>query len=110
MIEIKCDEYFNEVKKMAKRLGKLEQFESQLEYLNSYANHDDSENTKCIIFKDFAPLSFEFLMMKKQEDGSYKNWFNGGLIFHGQVDNFGSGSFPTLSVCVDPTDGWSIHT
>ena len=35
---------------------------------------------------------------------------NGGLIFHGKHDAFGSGSAPTFAVTLEPTDGWSIHT
>lgn len=37
-------------------------------------------------------------------------WFNGGLIFHGDHDGGGDGGMPTLSVCLQPTDGWAIHT
>lgn len=36
--------------------------------------------------------------------------YNGGLIFHGKRDGYGSGSAPTFSVCINPTDGYSIHT
>ena len=34
----------------------------------------------------------------------------GGLIFHGQHDGGGDGGMPTLSVCLTPQDGWSLHT
>lgn len=37
-------------------------------------------------------------------------WFNGGLLYHGNHDGFGSGEAPTLAVTLNPTDGWSIHT
>lgn len=36
--------------------------------------------------------------------------YNGGIIFHGSHDGYGSGSAPTFSVCINPTDGYSIHT
>ena len=49
-------------------------------------------------------------MQRKQPDGSYKYWFEGGLIYHGPHDGYGSGQNPTLSVCVNPTDDWAIHT
>jgi hypothetical protein len=35
---------------------------------------------------------------------------NGGLIYHGKHDNGGDGGSPTFSVCLEPTNGWSIHT
>lgn len=38
------------------------------------------------------------------------HWFNGGLLYHGNHDGFGSGEAPTLAVTLNPTDGWSIHT
>lgn len=40
----------------------------------------------------------------------YQHWFNGGLIFHGSHDGYGSGSAPSFSCTLTPTDGWSIHT
>ena len=40
----------------------------------------------------------------------YKYWMNGGLIYHGKHDGFGSGNAPTFSVCLTPTNGWSVHT
>jgi hypothetical protein len=36
--------------------------------------------------------------------------FHGGLLFHGEVDGYGSGSAPTYAVTLDRCDGWSIHT
>lgn len=55
---------------------------------------------------DFSPLSFTWGIIR--EDGSCP--FNGGLIFHGPHDGFGSGEAPTFSVCLTPEHGWSIHT
>jgi hypothetical protein len=37
-------------------------------------------------------------------------WFNGGLLYHGAIDGFGSGAAPVFAVTLTPTDGWSIHT
>ena len=110
MLKIFCDEYLKEVRSIADKIGKRDNLEAKLEYLLRYACHENPDDTRCMLYKDFAPLSFEFVMQKRQEDGSYKNWFNGGCIFHGEIDGFGSGSAPTLSVCLTPTDGWSIHT
>jgi len=80
-----------------------------LRYLSTYANHA-GKKTRCDLYVDFAPMSFSFMMNIKDKDGIWKKWFNGGLIFHGSIDGYGSGSSPTFSVCLTPTDGWSIHT
>jgi len=57
-------------------------------------------NLKATLYKDFAPLSFGF-----GDCG-----FVGGLIFHGQIDGYGSGAAPTFSCTLTPVNGWSIHT
>lgn len=36
--------------------------------------------------------------------------YNGGILFHGKRDGFGSGSAPTFAVTLTPTSGYSIHT
>jgi len=77
-----------------------------LDYL---ANYGQSE-TRCLLYKDFAPKSFRFVMERRADDGGFVYWFNGGLVFHGNHDGYGSGAAPTLCVCVNPTDGWAIHT
>lgn len=119
MLQVECPEYLNDVRAAASKMGKRDLLEKELKYLGEYACHVDNADgedvldilrTRCLLYTDFAPLSFGFTMQLRQEDGSYKNWFNGGCIFHGQVDGFGSGSAPTFSVCLNPTDGWSIHT
>lgn len=79
-----------------------------LAYLDTYANHRD---TRCVLFKDFAPLSFAFTMeVRKSPEEEYRQWFNGGLIFHGDHDGGGDGGDPTLSVNLNPMEGWSVHT
>ena len=105
-----CKEYLDEVKVIAEKIGKLDSLQEQLEYLDTYACHDDPTKTKCVLGKDFAPLSFSFTMQRRNKDGEYEYWFNGGCIFHGQHDNGGDGGAPTFSVNLEPTDGWSIHT
>lgn len=57
------------------------------------------------IYNDFAPLSFYFVRKYKGEYSS-----NGGIMFHGKHDGYGSGSAPTFSVSLTPVDGWEIHT
>ena len=100
-----------EAVKFAKSVGKLEDLIDKLKYLQTYACHENGiTHTKCTLFKDFSPFSFEFIIEVKDEKGDYKQWFNGGLIFHGSIDGYGSGSAPTFAVTLDPTDGWAIHT
>ncbi len=57
------------------------------------------------IYTDHAPLSFYFVRKKGEVITC-----NGGVIFHGPHDGFGSGSAPTFSVTMNKTIGWSIHT
>ncbi len=64
-----------------------------------------------MLYKDFAPLSFGFNIETKQDDGTWKFWFNGGLIFHGRHDGGGSGGAPSFAVSLTAVDeDWSIHT
>jgi len=109
MLKVYNDElnrkYFVEVLKFARTSGRYKNFLDKLNYLHEY-----SKDSKCILYKDFAPMSFGFTMFKKTENGEWKRWFCGGLIFHGSFDGYGSGSGPTFSVTLTKTDGWAIHT
>lgn len=58
------------------------------------------------LFLDFAPLSFGFCVVR----GNGSAWINGGVLFHGAHDGYGSGSAPTFAVSVGGADGWQIHT
>jgi hypothetical protein len=84
---------------------------------------DKMQGTKTVIFTDFAAYSFEFARWRARETGEEPgNWVqhqdgifyqlqgNGGVIFHGQHDNGGSGAAPTFSVSISAVNGWSIHT
>lgn len=114
MLVIVSEDYFGRVVDFAKRTGRQAQLQQQLDYLATYACHDeggDKEKTRCKLVVDFAPASFNFVMeRRKTPDSPYEFWFNGGLVFHGNHDGFGSGSAPTFSVCLEPTDGWEVHT
>jgi hypothetical protein len=57
------------------------------------------------LMQDFAPYSFYFEITRGNGIG-----LNGGVIYHGAHDRGGDGGAPTFSVCVNPTDGWAIHT
>lgn len=115
MLDIsECSEYVAQVKDFARSIDKLDQLEKELEYLNSYAcrlddDKLDLEKTRCVLYKDWATHSFGFMMMVRDKNGEYKNWFNGGLIFY-QAGDTGVGG-PQYSVRLDnSTTGWSIHT
>lgn len=110
MLEIQNKEHFEKVKQFAESTGRMKQLQDKLDYLDTYAEHGDRGATRCVLGYDWAPYSFSFTMMRRNENGDYFPWYNGGLIFHSSHDGGGSGSAPTYSVCLNPTDGWSIHT
>jgi hypothetical protein len=105
-----CQEYLGEVRAQADKMGMRGSLEKQLEYLATYACHTDLENTRCDLFKDFAPLSFGFTMyVKDEKTGEYKRWFNGGCLFYNAGESGVSG--PQFSCRLDSREsGWTIHT
>ncbi len=108
MIVNRCGDYLEKVKAFAKENGQAESLEKQLKYLDTYAS---PRKTQCLLFKDFAPQSFEFsLQVWDEKNEGWTTWFQGGLIYHGKHDGHGSGSGPSYAVTLTPTDGWSIHT
>ena len=109
MIEVTDKEHFSKVIGFAIDTGRFSTLLKSLVYLDTYAEENPGD-TICVLGKDFAPASFSFLMKKRNEDGSYRDWFRGGLVFHGNHDGFGSGAAPTLAVTLNPSDGWSVHT
>lgn len=92
----------------------------ELEYARSIGNDtllrcierlkqaDCNYEAESSVFNDFAPHSFEFV--RKDSEGRYIS--NGGIIFHGPHDGYGSGSFPSFSVSIDDSKEtrWQIHT
>lgn len=74
--------------------------------LDSLKNIASNYGGKIDLCTDFAPLSMSWGVVLE----SGKCPLNGGLIFHGPHDGGGNGSFPTLSVSLNPTHGWSLHT
>jgi hypothetical protein len=88
-----CSEYFQSVLTEAKALGPkaLESLQDRLEYLGTWACMRDGvldpERTRCVLYKDFALLSFGFEILQRNEAGEYTvHMMNGGLIFHGDKD------------------------
>jgi len=106
LVDKTIDGYLEKVREFANKIKMREQLEKQLKYLGDIGVPDG----RCMLYNDFAPYSFYFEVERLCKDGSYQRWFNGGLIFHGPHDNGGDGGAPTLSVCLNPTNGWSIHT
>lgn len=103
--------YLRTIVKLARDMGKLRGQNGLIESLRYLHRYAGADRTVCRLFRDFAPLSFEFVMYRREEPGrDARIWFNGGLIFHGAPDGYGSGAAPTFSVTLTPTDGWSIHT
>lgn len=96
--------YLDKVYTFADESGQLDQLKERLKYLGEYA-----DETRCVLQRDFAPMSFAFVMQKKK-DGEWAPWFNGGLIHHGKHDNGGDGGAPTYSVNLNSSDGWMVHT
>jgi len=69
MLNVKCEEHLETVKKFAEETGVLEQFNNTLEYLSTYGT-----NTECELFYDFAPHSFYFVMYHKEKGITLKNF------------------------------------
>jgi hypothetical protein len=113
MLNVLCEEYLAAVRKKANELGLSGKLERRLKYLATYAcNNDppDPEYTHCYLYTDHAPLSFEFVMHRKLDDGTYDVWFNGGLIFHSPGSS-GAGA-PEFSVRIGECSeaDWDVHT
>lgn len=114
----RCEEYFEQVETFARESGRLEDFHGRLEQL-AWGDLSDDEMTcwgrpcqvRVILFKDFAPYSFEFVKeVLYKGDTEWTRQLNGGFIFHGKHDNGGDGGAPTYSVNLSPQDGWSLHS
>jgi hypothetical protein len=106
--------YAKQVIEFAKKIGmygtgNVSDLRRNLIYLRDYADHEHKGLTQCELYRD-EPWGFGFVMRRRNDRGEYRFWFNGGLLYHGSHDGFGSGSGPTFAVTVLPTDGWSIHT
>lgn len=118
MLCIQDQEYFDSVMEFARTVGMAEQLQEQLDYLANFACRDekgvcDPCRTRCKLFPDRPvgwhephPHNFYFVMERRQPDGSYKFWFDGGLIFHGLPGHYEQGG----SVQLVPSPGWTVHT
>lgn len=85
-------DYCRAVIRRAKERGMLPPLLTRLQYLARYSNtpggyysKHEGANTRCLMYKDRAELSFEFVMQRREADeAEWRNWFYGGLIFHGE--------------------------
>src|SRR5262249_3059027 len=116
MLEVCCPERLEKARAFAKALGVEDNLQSRLDYLAEFGcrisdTEIDPERAKTVLYKDFAPYSFYFVVQRRKPDGTYEHWFDGGLIYHGPGQP-GDGSAPAFSVEVGGPDGphWSIHT
>jgi len=117
--------YLETVRKFAEETNQLKGLQERLDYLGNYGCNSGRQ-TRCRLYKDFAPMSFYFVMEVKKEDdpdnrsrnygwskddpdSEYRRWFNGGLIYFDAGDTGVSG--PQYSVRIDSSkSGWSVHT
>ena len=99
---VECPEYLAEVRSFADHTAQRAQLEEKLLDLTRFKR----DGFAIRLYTDFAPYSFYWVCL--DPDGN--RWMNGGLIYHGAHDGGGSGGAPTFSVCLTPTNGWSIHT
>jgi hypothetical protein len=109
MLRIQNELYFQKVVDFAAQTGRLEKLFEKLLYLHRYADPELKGDCEVDLRKDFAPASFSLVwhFRKGPMAGAI---MEGGLLFHGTHDAWGSGSGPTYAVCATPTDGWSVHT
>jgi len=117
MLEVQCPTEFAEVMKFAAENGLVDQLIDKLVYLSNYANGEgcaydknDGKDTKCVLYTDFAPHSFSFVIYKKEsEEATPEIWFQGGVIYQGP-DSLANGNAPSFCVSVAKGIGWFVHT
>jgi integrase/recombinase XerC len=83
MLVIQNQKYFDEVVAFAKKndLDEGEQnasLKNRLDYLAGYVgkNNDGADKTRVLLFRDFAPYSFEFVIEAQDARGEWSRWFN----------------------------------
>ena len=112
-----CREHLHRVLDFARQSGLRSQLADRFRYLGQYATragcmYDKTRgmNTQCILYKDFAPYSFRFVMQcKETPDASWEFWFEGGLIYQGPTSPANGGA-PSFTVSLAEGSGWFIHT
>lgn len=111
MLIIECPEYYQKVRSEVSQAGLLPKLQAGLNQLcELFANTADPESVRHRLFKDFAKWSFVWSIERREKDGTWKQLYNGGLIYSGPTQKL-DGSAPAFCVSLgDPEEGWSIHT
>lgn len=93
----------DEIKAFATTNGLTESYNKTFARFERYSKEGDEVK----LYADFAPLSLYFEIFR---NGNFI--LNGGMIFHGKHDGYGSGGAPTFSFCIEPerSPHWEIHT
>ena len=85
---------------------------SWLRYLRDYAQGEgklyQKGHVRCKLYPDWADHSFG-VVVETLENGEWKHWFTGGLIFQGPTQPL-NGSAPAFTVSMESYVGWSLHT
>ena len=90
MLRITNKEYYEQIVQTAQKRGILHRLQHKLEYLRHYGCSDDDPD-RCMVDVgwDFAPMSFSLMWYFRTEEGNYKHWFSGGLIFYEKDQDWG---------------------
>lgn len=78
MIDVRCPEHFQAVKAFAEAEGLGDRLQETLDYLADYGQ----QATRCLVYQDFAPHSFQVTMQSLDKD-VWRDWWHGGCIYHG---------------------------
>jgi len=93
----------------ARRTGKVDSLLDQLKFLRRMKC--GNQECQVVLTTDFAPYSFMWYHQTRTEPGApWRQWYFGGLIFHGPHDRGGDGGAPTYCVNLGDSDGWSLHS
>lgn len=111
-------EYFDQVVAFAERMGLKEKLDKQIEYLERWARGPgctyEGYESVLYLYRDFAPHSFTFRLEVATLKEPPKTILCGGLIYQGPLEEGGrvvsDGSFPSLTVSLDNSVGWHVHT
>lgn len=92
-------------RKHADAIGLRIQFETCLAYVAALAERGGAI---CLLFPYPAPHSFAFAMERPKKNARMSRSLEGCILYYCPHDDAGAGAYPTLSVTVLPSMGWSI--
>jgi hypothetical protein len=111
-----------EARAFAKEMGLGEQLSEVLSYLENYGHGGvepppplSEHRFRVVLYKDWAPHSFGVAWYCRKDEGGFEEscWMNGGLIYHGPpspMEEDKNLRVQNLSVTLDPSLGWKVHT